>query len=109
LVLELTPETAVPILDLKRTLSIFKNLECSPNSWTGFVRGSISKWRPADGEAVLKAVQEAVANPVSRPFDKARLRYRPKKLDSKIGSVVVPEPEPVDMPQPSQFRTASDV
>lgn len=110
--LQLTPETGVPILDLKDRLTIFKNLDSSPNSWTGFVRGSPSKWKQADGETIVKALQEAAANPVDRPFNKAKLAHRPKRLDSTIGSVVVPEAEPIEaaeLPQPKEISAHAEI
>jgi hypothetical protein len=57
-VINLTPETAVPILHLKDRLSIFQNLS-SLSAWTGHVRGSPAKWKVSDGEAIVKAVMEA--------------------------------------------------
>jgi hypothetical protein len=75
----LTPETAVPIFELKEQLTIFQNLK-SPGAWTGHVRGSPARWKPSDGEAVVYAVMEAVENPVKRPVDKLKLARRPKRL-----------------------------
>jgi len=88
----LTPETAVPIFDLKEQLTIFQNLK-SPNAWTGHVRGSPSRWKPSDGEAVVYAVMEAVENPVKRPVDASKLARRPKALRAKGESFTVPESE----------------
>ena len=86
----LTPETAVPIFDLKEQLTIFQNLK-SPNAWTGNVRGSPARWKPTDGEAVVYAVMEAVENPVKRPVDASKLARRPKALKAKDESFTVPE------------------
>jgi hypothetical protein len=86
----LTPETAVPIFDLKEQLSIFKNLK-SPAAWTGHVRGSPARWKPSDGEAVVYAVMEAVETPVKRPVDASKLARRPKALRVKGESFTVPE------------------
>lgn len=88
----LTPETAVPIFDLKEQLTIFQNLK-SPNAWTGNVRGSPAKWKPSDGEAVVYAVMEAVENPVKRPVDASKLARRPIALRAKGQSFTVPETE----------------
>src|SRR5215217_5748468 len=88
----LTPETAVPIFDLKEQLTIFQNLK-SPGAWTGHVRGSPAMWQTSDGEAVVYAVMEAVENPVKRPVDKAKLARRPKALRAKGKSFTVPEHE----------------
>jgi predicted RNA-binding protein len=90
LVAELTPGTAVPVLELRDKLSFLQNLS-TPNAWTGRFRASPVKWDPADGEAVVQAVLDAQQNPVSRPVDERKLRYRPKALKAKMGSVTVPE------------------
>ena len=87
---ELTPETAVPVLDLRNGLSFFRNLT-SPHAWTGHFRASPARWDPADGEAVVQAVMVAMGNPVTRPVDERKLKYRPRALRAKIGSVTVPE------------------
>ena len=57
----LTPETAVPIHNLREQLTIFRNLQ-NPNAWTGHVRGSPARWKLSDGEAVVYAVREAAEN-----------------------------------------------
>jgi len=92
LVAELTPQTAVPVIELKDSLSFFKNLT-SPHAWTGNFRASPAKWDSTDGEAIVEAILEAKRNPVSRPIDERKLKYRPKALKAKIGSVTVPESE----------------
>jgi hypothetical protein len=91
-VVTLTPETAVPVLDLKDQLSIFQDLK-SPFAWTGHLRGSPAKWKAADGEIILNAVMDAERNPIIRPVDTAKLARRPPILKTKIGPVTVPESE----------------
>lgn len=91
-VVKLTPETAIPITELRDSLTIFQNLK-SPNAWTGRVRASPVKWVDADGEAITKALLEAEKNPVVRPVDASKLSRRPKALKAKIGSVTVPTEE----------------
>ncbi|MDP9456058.1 MAG: EVE domain-containing protein [Actinomycetota bacterium] len=86
----LTPETAVPIFELKEQLTIFQNLK-STGAWTGHVRGSPAKWKDADGEAVVYAVMEAVENPVKRPVDASKLARRPKAFIATGGTFTVPE------------------
>lgn len=88
----LTPETAVPIHELRDRLSFFQDLK-SPLAWTGHFRGSPAKWKTADGKAVMEALREADVNPVQRPVDAAKLARRPRALKAKIGSVTVPEGE----------------
>ncbi len=93
---QLAPETAVPVLELRPQLSIFQNLK-SPIAWTGHFRGSPQKWKPADGEAVVAAVMDALRNPVSREVDRTKLYRTHKLLIAKMGPVTIPEVE--DAPQ----------
>lgn len=91
-VVTLTPETAIPVSELRDRLSIFRDMK-SPLAWTGRFRGSPARWSASDGEAVVAAVIEAKKNPTKRPVDAAKLARRPKALRAKIGSVTVPESE----------------
>jgi predicted RNA-binding protein len=88
----LTPETAVPVQELRDQLSIFSNLK-SPNAWTGHFRGSPVRWKTEDALEVVKALQSAKVHPVSREVDPAKLARRPKALAAKIGPVSVPGTE----------------
>lgn len=97
----LTPETAVPIAHLKSCLSIFKNLK-NPNAWTGSVRGSPAKWEKKDGDAILKTLNEAKENPITRAFDPKKFARRPKAIKARIGPVVIPEKnESLDAKEPA--------
>jgi predicted RNA-binding protein len=89
-VAKLTPETGVPVKDMKEQLSVFQTTG-GALAWTGHFRGSPTKWKTADGEAVVKAVLQAAESPVVRPIDPSKLKYRPKALKTKIGLVTVPE------------------
>ena len=91
-VVELTTETAVPVLNLRENLTFFENLK-SRNAWTGRFRGSPSKWETEDGEAVVKALIEAKEHPIERPVDKRKLARRPKSIKAKMGPVTVPDSE----------------
>jgi hypothetical protein len=95
-IVRLTPETGVPLLELKDSLSIFKKLK-SPLAWRMYLRASPSKWKATDGEIIVKAIEDAKRSPVVRPVDPAKLRYRPQVLKTRIGkarrSVTVPEKE----------------
>jgi predicted RNA-binding protein len=93
-VVNLKPETAVPILHLKDRLSIFQNLS-SPNAWTGHVRGSPARWKTSDGEAIVGAVMEARRNPVVRTIPKGKLGSRPKPVRGRGGSFTVPDSEEI--------------
>ncbi len=88
-VVSLSAETAVPIMELRETLSIFSDLS-GPHAWTGRVRGSPSRWSTEDGEAILAALYEAEQHPVVRPVP-ARAVSRPRPVASDIGAVTVPE------------------
>jgi hypothetical protein len=102
LVHELTPATAIPVQSLKDTLSIFQNLT-SPNAWTGFFRGSPHMFTQGDGRAIVDAIQNALANPISREYDHAQYYRRPKIFEStSIGVVTVPDEdnEPASFVEP---------
>ena len=90
-IVTLEPETAVPIMELKDRLTIFKDLS-NPHAWTGKLRGSPAKWKAADGRAIIEALENAKTSPVRRPFDPAKLARRPPILQSASGeSVTVPD------------------
>jgi predicted RNA-binding protein len=97
-VVTLSPETAVPVYDLRDQFSVFQNLS-NPFAWTGHFRGSPARWKAVDGDVVVKAMTEAEQNPQIRAVDKAKLKRRPKALRAnKLGEVTVPEPEEVVPP-----------
>jgi predicted RNA-binding protein len=75
-VVALPPEHGVPVLGMREELTVFQGLD-NPNRWSGPFRGSPRRWKPADGEAVVRALQDAEANPVERPL--GRLGKRPDK------------------------------
>lgn len=89
---KLTPETAVPVIELRDQLSFFQNLT-SPHAWTGRFRSSPAKFDTKDGEVITEAILAAQEHPIVRSFDERKLKYRPKPLKAKIGSVTVPESE----------------
>ena len=82
-IIELTPETAIPVHELKGKLSFFQNLK-NPLAWTGRFRGSPSLWKQSDGRAFLDALLEAERNPAVKPFDLRKLLYPPRILRAKI-------------------------
>jgi predicted RNA-binding protein len=95
---KLTPETGIPVKEMKDQLSVFQTTG-GALAWTGHFRGSPTKWKASDGEAVVKAVLQAVESPVVRPIDPAKLKYRPTALKTKIGLVTVPESESAEVAQ----------
>lgn len=74
----LTPETAVPILELRERLTVLKSR--NPRAWTARLRGSPNRWPTADGERVLEAVLDAQLNPTVRDVDPRRLARVPAVL-----------------------------
>ena len=99
----LTPETGIPVMELKDRLTVFQNLKAGSSlAWTGHFRGSPTKWKTSDGEAVVDAVLQAKKNPVHRPIDPAKLKYRPKPLRAKIGLVTVPESQEEEPAEPTK-------
>ncbi len=93
LLIALEPDVAVPILELRDQLTIFRSLS-NPHAWTGALRGSPARWKSSDAIAVMKALEQAKANPVSRPLDLAKLKRRSPLFKSADGvSFTVPEDE----------------
>ena len=93
-VVALTYETSVPVLELRDRLSFFRNLK-GPHAWSGQVRGSLSEWKEPDGDTVVEALKGAQRNPIARPFDAAKLARRPRAWMTRIGPVTVPTEEKV--------------
>jgi hypothetical protein len=115
IVFELSPETAVPVHEMRDKLSFFKDSP-SPVAWTGHFRGSPALWKQEDGVAVVSAIQEASKNPVSRPVDPKKLARRPRAIQAKIGSVFIPDEAdepPEDAPtaksQDKSFREHTEI
>jgi predicted RNA-binding protein len=100
-IVTLTPETAVPLDQLKDQLTVLSGYGKSW-TWTGHFRGSPTKWKAADGEAVVSALQNAQKKPIVRPVEAPTLLGWPKRLKSKTGLVTVPEKEepPREVAQP---------
>jgi hypothetical protein len=97
-VLTLAPEHGVPVLDMRDELTVFENLG-NPNQWSGPFRGSPGKWKAADGDAVVRALEDAEASPVERPIGKlARRRAKTAKpRESSDGVVIGPEDEETEV------------
>ncbi len=86
----LTPETAVPVFELRDRLSMFRDMK-SPIAWTGAFRASPARWPESDGTAVVDAINGAGRHPVERPVDRRKLERRPRVVGSAIGPVTIPE------------------
>jgi hypothetical protein len=109
-IIQFTPETAIPVFELRDALSFFQN-QTSPVAWTGYFRSSPFKWKDSDGEAVLKALHEAQEHPIKRPFDQKKLKYRPKAIQAQMGPVTVPDSpkeEPENQPETGKVKSPSD-
>ncbi|MCE5316243.1 MAG: hypothetical protein LLG04_02630, partial [Parachlamydia sp.] len=107
-IVALTPDTAIPILEFRDRLSCFQDLK-SPHAWTGHFRSSPAKWKLSDGEAVVQALLDAYKNPVKRPVDERKLKYRPAALRAKIGSVTVPDSNEIESdPELKDFKKATE-
>lgn len=91
----LTPETAVPVFELRDRLTFFQKLK-NPHAWTGKFRGSPARWDEKDGSAVVEAVHAALANPTQRPVDQKKLARRPRAILTDIGAVTVPDKDESD-------------
>ena len=93
-VLQLAPEYGVPVLNMREELTVFRDLD-NPNRWQGPFRGSPNRWKAADGEVIVRALQDAEANPVERPLGRlARSSPKTVEQDPPDSLVVVPEDEP---------------
>lgn len=95
-IVELSPETAVPIKDLKDKLSIFEDLK-SPNAWTSHLRRSPSKWKVGDGEIVVNVIHNSLKNPVKRPFNPAKLKRKPKGMECKKWTIETILPDELEL------------
>jgi predicted RNA-binding protein len=96
----LSPEHGVPMESLAGQLTFYKK-DTPSRMWSGYLRGSPTKYKYEDGEAIAAAVRDAAANPMVRPVDPKKLerpsnlyRLRAKSGDREIETVVsVPSPE----------------
>lgn len=86
----LNPKTAVPVLTLKENLSFF-NSEKSPHYWTGFFRGSPAEFGSQDAQVIVDAIEKASIHLVEREYDEKKYWRQPRKFQSTIGEVTVPE------------------
>lgn len=99
---KLEPKTAIPVLELRDKLGLFKNLK-SQKTWSGFFRGSPIEFDTKDAEIIVEAVANAVSSPIIRAFDEKKYWRQPKTYQSKVGTVTVPEEK--EETQTEQVRT----
>ena len=67
IVVGLTPETSVPISQLRDSLTMFQDLR-KPNAWTIQFRRSPTRWTAPDAEVVVRALEDAKLHPTLRPI-----------------------------------------
>lgn len=92
-IVALSPEHGIPVMDLRDELSVFRDLT-NPNRWQGPFRGSPGRWKPADGEVIIRALQDAEANPVERPLGRLGTRRKPPvRGEAPDDTAIVPEDE----------------
>lgn len=99
IILELPPENAVPVVDLRDHLSYFQHMT-SPHAWTGHFRSSPLEERLEDARVVISALYDAAENPVARPYDERDLKRKVPVFSSSDGLVSIPESndEPISSP-----------
>jgi HNH endonuclease/EVE domain len=56
ILISLSPETGVPMSQVRDRLSIFHG--SNPKSWPGYLRDNPRKWKGADGKVILAALEE---------------------------------------------------
>ncbi|MEW6578261.1 MAG: EVE domain-containing protein [Chloroflexota bacterium] len=106
-VLELTPEYAVPVKMLSDRLSYFQNMR-SPHSWTGHFRGSPTGVNLRDAQVIIEALREAERNPVYREFDPRKLERRVPVYETEQGVVTIPEDEENETSQIEAYYSGED-
>ena len=72
----LTPETGIPVTELKDQLSMFQNLK-SPSSWAMHFRNALRQWKEKDANAVIAALKKAEKKPIKREVEKVKLSKQP--------------------------------
>jgi hypothetical protein len=90
---QLTPETAVPIHDLLESLTIFEKVSPYSLSWTGHLRSSPTKWKEADGKDYISALEQASVAPTTVLLPIQRTKKLTNVFNTDDGSVTVPETE----------------
>lgn len=88
--LSLSPENAIPVIELRSKLSYFQNMK-TPNSWSGHFRGSLLEEKYADASIIISALQNAEINPVARPYDERKLERKVPVYKTSEGLVSIPD------------------
>jgi len=105
IVYSLNAKTAIPIVTLKNELSMFKNTG-SPNSWSGYFRGSPHVFNQKDAEVIVESIRNATINPIEREYSERLYNRRPKVYDSPVGEVTVPEKDEETVEEETESQVA---
>src|SRR5690606_14665593 len=89
-VIQLEPDTAVPVRLLSERLSYFSG-DQNPNAWSGHFRGSLIREKDDDAQVVVEALEQAQLNPVPRPMNPAKWNRQPRVFQGPGELVTVPE------------------
>lgn len=89
-VIQLEPDTAVPVRLLSERLSYFSG-DQNPNAWSGHFRGSLIREKDDDAQVVVEALEQAQLNPVPRPINPAKWNRQPRVFQGPGELVTVPE------------------
>jgi hypothetical protein len=106
----LTAQTSVPVRDVAPHLSFAADF-AQPKTWTGHFRGSPTRWKGADGEAVLHALWEAEQQGVKHEVDPAQWGRNPRTFKGKTGVVTIPDRDEAVAPtrtEPQVEREATE-
>ncbi|HEY8227075.1 MAG TPA: EVE domain-containing protein [Pyrinomonadaceae bacterium] len=76
-VLNLLPETAVPVKELITGLSSFRNMKHS-SSWAMFFRQPFREWQTSDAETIVKVLKKAKQHPILRSVLASQLAKEPQ-------------------------------
>lgn len=85
LITRLSPKSAVPVLALRETLSIFDNVKPG-GYWSGFFRSAPVKFKGYDAEVIMEAIKIATRNPIERDFDKKKYWRYPSVIEPTMRS-----------------------
>src|SRR5262249_20141440 len=102
----LTPETAVPALDLRDRMPLFRDLK-NPNKWSIYFRSSPGRLSQEDAEILEDAILHAKREPVMRPIRVPRGRQRPQVIETPEGVVVIPEDDEAESEEPTTIEVGS--
>lgn len=82
-VIMLTPEHGVPMEMLRGNLSFYP-ASMDDWRWSGHVRSSPTRYKPGDGEAIVRALKDAQQNPTTRQVDPRQLKRSANLYKAKV-------------------------